>query len=151
MMTKLSYGYIIGGVTAGIVFCFMPAFATQVPVTKQVTSLSGNEDSAKWRRDPFMANKKNVTGSSAPKTVPIKKNVVENKKEPEIDIDLQGIMQSGDSFHALINGRNVKAGDNIGGDITVKEISRFNVVVVNERKEKIIYDIYQGRIDRGKK
>jgi hypothetical protein len=150
MMHKLSYKYIIAAVSAGFIFCFQAALAAQAPVIKQVTSLSGNEDSAKWRRDPFMANKKNVTGTPALKTIPIKKAAAETKKEQEIDIDLQGIMQSDNSFHALINGRNVKTGDTIDG-ITIKEISRFNVVGINERKEKVIYDIYQGRIDRGKK
>jgi hypothetical protein len=66
------------------------------------------------------------------------------------EIQLQGIMQAGKAFHALINGRTVKAGDRVGGS-TINHISRYQVVLLNERKEKVIYDIYQGRIDRGKK
>jgi len=66
------------------------------------------------------------------------------------EINLQGILQSGKVFHALINGRVVKSGDKLDG-VTIKEIGRFQVVVQNEKREKITYDIYQGRIDRGKK
>jgi hypothetical protein len=66
------------------------------------------------------------------------------------DLNIQGIMQADRKFHALINGRTVKAGDVIDG-YTIKEIHRYTVVVLNERKERVTYDIYQGRIDRGKK
>ena len=66
------------------------------------------------------------------------------------EINLQGILQSGKAFHALINGRVVKKGDKLDG-VIIKKISRFQVVVQNGKRENITYDIYQGRIDRGKK
>jgi len=105
-------------------------------------------DSGKWRRDPFIGNDiKNVRQQTA-KTVTGIKLMPESSAMPEIN--LQGILQSGKVFHALINGRVVKSGDKLDG-VTIKEISRFQVVVQNEKREKITYDIYQGRIDRGKK
>lgn len=113
--------------------------------------ISINEDSGAWRRkNPFIENSKNGVGTVTTKNIPLKPGTGIPKHIQDGDIHVQGIMQADRKFHALINGRTVKAGDIIGG-VTVKEIHRYNVVVVNERKEKIVYDIYQGRIDRGKK
>ena len=89
------------------------------------------------------------SGPPVAKGIPLKTGAGASKQEQEQNFQLQGIMLAGKRFHALINGRSVKVGDTISG-VTVKQISRYQVVVLNERKEKIIYDIYQGRIDRGK-
>jgi len=50
-------------------------------------------------------------------------------------------------YYAIINGRTIKPGDRIDG-WTIAEISRFRVTLRRE-KEKQIFDIYQGKIDRG--
>lgn len=106
------------------------------------------EDIGKWRRDPFIgtgAIKNNVPKAALPAE---KKQLTEPPGSTEIN--LQGIMRADKAFHALINGRVVKTGDKLDG-VTIKEISLFLVVVQNDKKEKVTYDIYQGRIDRGKK
>jgi hypothetical protein len=112
---------------------------------------SVSEDSGAWRRDPFIGAVKKGEGTSSTKGLPVKglTGYSKQQKEQAEDIHLQGIMQTDRAFHALINGRTVKTGDAISG-VTVKEISRHRVVVLNENKEIIIFDIYQGRIDRGK-
>lgn len=113
---------------------------------------SVSEDSGAWRRsNPFVDSSKSG-GISAPATgtIPLKPGGIIPKQLQDGDIHLQGIMQADWRFHALINGRTVKVGDTIAG-FTVKEIHRYHVVLLNGRKEKVIYDIYQGRIDRGKK
>lgn len=120
-----------------------PAASTPTPPPVAIT-----EDSGAWRRDPFIGSAKKGGAVPAVKGIPLKTGGVLPKQE-SADIHLQGIMQSGSTFHALINGRSVKTGDSISG-VTIKEISRFKVIVLNERREKVIYDIYQGRIDRGK-
>lgn len=104
------------------------------------------EDSGKWRREPFIGadSKKNKSTSAISTTG--KKSVAESLDST--DVNLQGIMQVGKAFHALINGHVVKTGDKLDG-ITVAAISRYQVIVQNEKKEKRIYDIYQGRINRG--
>lgn len=107
-----------------------------------------NEDPVKWRRDPFIENMK--AGSSPQATTSTRKAAVTALQKQEYEFELQGIMQVDGTFHAMINGTAVKVGDKIGG-ITIKEISRFKVVGISESKEKIICDIYQGRINRGKK
>ncbi len=105
------------------------------------------EDNAKWRRDPFSGgNAKNVK-IQAGKLQAGTKTAASINETPELAV--QGIMQTDNTFHALINGRVVKAGEKLDG-VTIKEISRYRVVVQSDNKEKSIYDIYQGRIDRGK-
>lgn len=121
-----------------------PALATDDKAHRTVVT----EDSGKWRREPFIgagSKKTKVTTTISPSG---KKTVAESPDSTEIN--LQGIMQADKSFHALINGRVVKTGDRLDG-ITIKEISRYQVIVQNDKKEKSIYDIYQGRINRGKK
>lgn len=110
-----------------------------------------SEDSGSWRRDPFIGSLNKGGGTPAVKGVPQKTGTALPKQEPELEqnIQLQGIMQVDSRFHALINGRCVKAGDTISG-VTVRQISRYQVELFNKNKDKIIYDIYQGRIDRGK-
>lgn len=105
------------------------------------------EDSGIWRRDPFgipgaTKNVKLRDGRTPP--VSIK---TEQEQQPELNI--QGIMLADKTFHALINGRVVKAGDKVDG-VTISEISRYQVTVQDKNKKKSVYDIYQGRIDRGK-
>jgi len=56
-------------------------------------------------------------------------------------------MKSNKRRYAIINGRTVKTGDHVDG-WTIAEISSHRVTLRRE-KEKQIYDIYQGRIDRG--
>ncbi|MDU0459963.1 MAG: hypothetical protein RW306_14660 [Geobacteraceae bacterium] len=132
------------------------AFSAQAAPSGPLANVNGDHahryevkaDSGKWRRDPFIGNETKSARQQTAKTVPGIKMMPEPSALPEIN--LQGILQSGKVFHALINGRVVKSGDKLDS-ITIKEISRFQVVVQSEKKEKITYDIYQGRIDRGKK
>lgn len=105
-------------------------------------------DSGKWRRDPFLGNNAKTVRQPTVKTTPGIK--MEQEAFDSQEINLQGILQSGKAFHALINGRVVKKGDKLDG-VIIKKISRFQVVVQNGKRENITYDIYQGRIDRGKK
>lgn len=67
--------------------------------------------------------------------------------ETSSELSLQGIMKINRHYYAIINGRTVKTGDQIDG-WTVAKIKRYQVTIRRE-KEKQIYDIYQGRIDRG--
>jgi hypothetical protein len=106
------------------------------------------EDSVKWRRDPFGGGSVKSEKGQAGRIQAGMKTVATISAAP--DLNVQGIMQADSAFHALINGRVVKAGDKLDG-VTIKEISRYRVTVQSENnKEKTIYDIYQGRIDRGK-
>lgn len=138
---------------------FLCIFAPAVHVVAGAASAaptaqrSVNEDPGAWRRsNPFIDSSKSgaLSVSPATGTIPVKPGGILPKQLQDGDIHLQGIMQADRRFHALINGRTVKAGDSVAG-FTVKEIHRYHVVLLNGRKEKIIYDIYQGRIDRGKK
>jgi len=105
------------------------------------------EDSVKWRRDPFgIAVTAKLEKPQAGK-IPAVSIKLDRERQP--DLNIQGIMQADKAFHALINGRVVKTGDKLDG-VTIREISRYQVVVQGDNKEKSIYDIYQGRIDRGK-
>lgn len=150
---KRSPSFAILAVSSG--FCI---FATATIVTSckaasvaPAAHISVSEDSGAWRRkNPFIENTgtKNGRGTVMVKNSPLLSGSRVPAHIQDGDIHVQGIMQADRKFHALINGRTVKVGDTIGG-ITVKEIHRYKVVVVNERKEKIVYDIYQGRIDRG--
>jgi hypothetical protein len=113
-----------------------PALAGQGG-TPQLKSIA--EDSGPWRREPF---KSSDTTKIAP-GMPAKFGITRESA----DISLQGIMKSNKSYFAIINGITVKPGDRIEG-WTIAEISRHRVTMRRE-KEKQIYDIYQGRIDRG--
>jgi hypothetical protein len=110
-----------------------------------------NEDSSPWRRDPFIGKTKKLPAANTgtPKLNGYKTGITTVQDE---EISLQGIMKTDNAYHALINGRVVKAGNNIG-TLVIKQISRYQVVLQNEKKERLVYDIYQGRIDkdRGKK
>jgi hypothetical protein len=98
------------------------------------------EDSTSWRREPFKNNEasKKITGSSA-------KPASIGAASPELA--LSGIMKNNKHYYAIINGRTVKPGDHVD-EWTIAEISRYRVTM-RRQKEKQIYDIYQGRIDRG--
>jgi len=100
---------------------------------------SVQEDSAAWRREPFknLEDSKQLAGSA----------VKQRQTGTSPDLVLQGIMKSNKHYYAIINGRTVKSGDRIDG-WNIAEISR-NRVTIRREKEKQIYDIYQGRIDRG--
>lgn len=97
------------------------------------------EDSTTWRREPFKSPEGPKRGS-APSA---KQGLIAGSA----DIALQGIMKSNKHYYAIINGKTVKPGDHIEG-WSVAEISRYRVTLRRE-KEKQIYDIYQGTIDRG--
>jgi hypothetical protein len=106
------------------------------------------EDNAKWRREPFIGADSKKTKPAAPITTAGKKSATESSDSTEVN--LQGIMQADKSFHALIDGRAFKVGDKIGR-LTIFEISRYRVVVQDHNKEKTIYDIHKGKINRGEK
>jgi len=97
------------------------------------------EDSASWRREPFknLEDSKQLPGPA----------VKQGSTGASPDLVLQGIMKSNKHYYAIINGRTVKSGDRIDG-WNIAEISR-NRVTIRRENEKQIYDIYQGRIDRG--
>ena len=154
---RLIFHCAIATVTSGLCM-FSPAHAA-TPNTLPAPSAphtAVGKDSEAWRRsNPFIDTGKSGTGPALTKpvlsrSVPLKSGAKSSGHFQDGNLNVQGIMQADRKFHALINGRAVKAGDVIDG-YTVKEIHRYNVVLLNERKEKIIYDIYQGRIDRGKK
>lgn len=150
MMTQRRSIFRITALASAFLPFSLMAWAAQVSgISTPSTSIS--EDSGVWRRDPFIGAVKKGGGTSSTRGLPVKGLTGYSKqlKERAEDIHLEGIMQTDRAFHALINGRTVKTGDAISG-VTIKEISRYQVVVLNENKEKIIYDIYQGRIDRGK-
>ncbi len=127
------------------------AAQNQMPAAPAQSLTSTKEDQSAWKRDPFIGTLKKGGISKTPQGIPLRAGAGPQKqdKPSEQEIQLQGIMQVDKAFHALINGRCVKVGDTLGG-VTIKEITRFKVVVRNEHKENIIYDVYQGRIDRGK-
>lgn len=110
------------------------------------------EDSAAWKRDPFLGSAKKKSSSASDKKIsamsPLKGGV--KLGTADLDVMLQGILRVGGKYHALINGRVVKQGDEIGG-VTIREINRYTVTALDGNKETVVYDIYQGRIDRGKK
>jgi hypothetical protein len=109
-----------------------------------------SEDPGAWRREPFLGISQKNNRKAAPLTRgTFRPNVKSAISELNQDLQLQGIMQADRSYYALINGQTVKTGDSIAG-VTIKEISRFRVVTVNSHKQVVTYDIYQGRINRGK-
>lgn len=97
------------------------------------------EDSGAWRREPFkpLEGPKQPAGQTLPGALQL----------AQPDLLLQGIMKSGNRYYAIVNGRTVRAGDRIEG-WTVSGISRYQAVFRRD-KEKAIYDIYQGKTDRG--
>ena len=126
------------------------AASTAAPVPKngdRAYQAAISEDGSKWRRDPFhVGDAKNGTAPAGKIPAGLKTSTAIVRSH---ELDIQGIIQSDNAFHALINGNVVKTGDKLDG-LTIMEISRYRVVVKNDNNEKIIYDIYQGRIDRGK-
>lgn len=98
------------------------------------------EDSSPWQREPFRSTEPltRETGGKSAKQM---------ATEASSEFALQGIMKRNKYYYAIINGRTVKAGDHIDG-WRIADISRYRVTLLRE-KEKQIYDIYQGRIDRG--
>lgn len=101
------------------------------------------QDSSSWRREPF----KSTVESKRLAAVPIKQIPQSSLATSSPDLALQGIMKSNQHYYAIINNRTVKPGEQIEG-WTIAEISRYRVTIHRE-KEKQMYDIYQGRIDRG--
>lgn len=140
MVIIIAFGFCLYSVTA-------EAAHNPGTPTAPLPPVSVSEDLSTWKRDPFIGSLNKGAVPTTAKGIPLKTGAVLPNQEQ--DIQLQGIMKADKRYHVLINGRSVKAGDTFGG-VTVKEISRYRVVLLNERKEKIIYDIYQGRIDRGK-
>jgi hypothetical protein len=113
------------------------------------------EDNARWKRDPFAGtSKKTVTmPPSGAKTSAHLVKMMNGKTAvtatPEEELQLQGILKVDGSYHALVNGQVIKPGGMIAG-VTVTTIKRYGIVVKTGGKETREYDIYQGRIDRGK-
>ena len=111
-----------------------PAGHTSVPEWK-----STPEDPSSWRREP-------IKSPIAPKRIP-GQSLKQVSSGVSTELVLQGIMKSNKHYYAILNGRTVKPGDHMDG-WTIAEISRYRVIIRRD-KEKQIYDIYQGRIDRG--
>jgi len=124
----------VTGVFAAVTSVPPPAGKESPPQPKIIA-----EDGASWRREPF----KNADTNKFVPGMPTKPSIAGGSS----DISLQGIMRSNKNYFAIINGITVKPGDRIEG-WTIAEISRHRVTMRRE-KEKQIYDIYQGRIDRG--
>lgn len=122
--------------------------ATQLPSTPLADTSAQPKiakDSSTWRRDPFGAAEK--SNAQAPITRgALKPPVI---KPQTVNIVLQGILKSDNRFHALINGRIVKAGDQFDG-LTIIRIERYKVIIKQESDNQI-FDIYQGKIERGTK
>jgi hypothetical protein len=134
--------FLLALASAGASPVFSATMALQEPVAK---SRDANkkiipEDTMSWQRDPIKA----ITG-----TTPLTSNVSKSSGaiNPTPDIVLQGIMKCNKRFYAIINGRTVKSGNIIDG-WSVSGISRYRVTL-RRAKEQQIYDIYQGKIDRG--
>lgn len=106
--------------------------------TAQLKSIP--EDSNAWRREPFKSPEESTHVAPPPAAK-------QGSTGASTDLALQGILKSSKHYYAIINGRTVKSGDHIEG-WTIAEINRYRVTV-RRQKEKQIYDIYQGRIDRG--
>jgi hypothetical protein len=121
--------------------CSAPATIPVAPRQRSAIQWSSiPEDSTRWRREPFKISDispQKTAGASVKNGTPI--------MSP--DLSLQGIMKSNRRYYAIINGRTVKPGDRIEG-WTISEIGRYRVIFRREN-EKQIYDIYQGKIDRG--
>ena len=98
------------------------------------------EDPSTWRKEPFKKLEQEKTGNPSPGNAP---------QDVDTDLQLQGIMKSNRKYYAIVNGRTVQSGDRIEG-WTVRGINRHQLSLVRD-KEKRIYDIFQGRIDRGAK
>jgi len=97
------------------------------------------EDATAWRREPFK-------GTDALKSITAPTTKQSSLAVPS-ELELQGIMKSNTHFYAIMSGRTVKTGDHVEG-WTIDSISRHRVTL-HRKDEKQIYDIYQGRIDRG--
>lgn len=117
----------------------MLSAATTLPATathgKTVRWKSIPEDASTWQREPF----KNIEEHK-----PVSGPVV-RAESPELA--LQGILKINKHYYAIINGRTIKTGNHIDG-WTVTKISRYRVTLRRE-KETQVFDIYQGKIDRG--
>lgn len=97
------------------------------------------EDTRAWPREPFRKLEGPKAAASPLQGVPGMTN----------SIVLQGIMKIDRHFYAVINGRTVRTGDHID-EWTIAGITRHRVTLRSD-KEQQIYDIYQGRINRGTK
>jgi hypothetical protein len=117
-----------------------PKTATAVPEQTAHWS-SVPEDTSPWRREPFKRQESETRGG--PKAPSLRQGTVADIPE----INLQGILKSNRNFYAIINGMTIKTGDRIDG-WTVSGITRHSVTVRRD-KEQHVYDIFQGRIDRG--
>jgi len=145
MQTKsciCAFLFLLALAAAGANPVFSAATVSQEPVAKG--RVAGGkiipEDTMSWQRDPIKA----ITGTT-PSTGRASK--YGSVTTPTPDIALQGIMKCNKRFYAIINGRTVKSGDLIDG-WSVSGISRYRVTL-RRAKEQQIYDIYQGKIDRG--
>jgi hypothetical protein len=128
-------------IVAGAKYSFSDPATQPVAIGQESTAQwkSISEDSAAWKREPFKSPEAIKRATNAP--------MRPGSTVTPSDLALQGIMKSNKRYYAIINGRTVKAGDQIDGWI-VAEISHYRVTVRRDT-EKQIYDIYQGRMDRG--
>ncbi len=114
--------------------------ATPVPTATESGAhwKSTPEDPSPWRREPFKKPELESKGSTVTR---------QGIQETAGELSLQGILKSSRNYYAIINGRTVKTGERIDG-WTISGITRHNVTV-SRNNEKQVYDIFQGRIDRG--
>jgi hypothetical protein len=128
-------------IVAGAKYCFSASAAQPAAIGQERTTQlkSIPEDTVAWKREPFRSSgtAKRATNSPLPP----------GSAGATSDLALQGIMKSNKRYYAIINGRTVKAGDQVDG-WTVVEIGHYRVTVRRD-SEMHIYDIYQGRMDRG--
>ncbi|MEI6214070.1 MAG: hypothetical protein WCP10_08185 [Desulfuromonadales bacterium] len=106
------------------------------PQTSELSRPVVPADHVSWRRDPFIEKQK-----------AFKRRVIK-PEYMESYVNLQGIMQADSTYHVLINGETVKAGETVDG-ITIESVSRYQVVVRDQAGTRT-YDIHQGTITRGK-
>jgi len=134
-----------------IFFHTLPSFGVEMPAKEGVKNTP--TDSINWRKDPFLFKEKSSSlkfprvNGFASKTSGNMKDAKKNAESP--DFNIQGILKADNSkYNALINGRIVKVGDIID-DYKVLNIKRYEIVLQKDKEKKIVYDIYQGKLDRG--
>lgn len=128
-------------IVAGAKYSFSAPATLPAAIGKESTAQSKSipGDPAAWKREPFRNPETAKRATNAP--------ISQGSAGAPSNLALQGIMKSNKRYYAIINGRTVKAGDQIDG-WTVAEIGHYRVTVRRDT-EKQIYDIYQGRMDRG--
>lgn len=123
------------------------SFSTELFASERVT------DKSKWKRDPFLFKESRVE-TRITQHLKLKSKSLTNsadKKSEEPDFNIQGILKTGNNrYDALINGTIVKIGDSIL-EYKIVDIKSHQVSFRKGKDKMITYDIYQGKLDRGKK